>query len=318
LPVCPCYKHVGTILDWRGGASREVRARAGASSSALRELRGRVFRKELPRNVTVAAASAFCHSRLLYNAELLGALTSGQTSKLRHAYIAPLRAAMGMAFVSGPGAASDAEVFALAGKPSFERARQQTRLRFFARMLAVAPPQLLFLLDLEESWIGLLCLDLDELAAFLELEAPRAAVDMAWWKGYVAQRARWKGLIKRFALAATESDARVDVELDPPAASFAATAALSAMGSAASRSTCAASTAPCPWSTGRRQHSVAAPARAACGSSTHTAAWPATSDRCRRASITPSRCRAGRHPSLAKRDALSWRPWHGSQRSDRP
>jgi hypothetical protein len=80
----------------------------------------------------------------------------------------------------------------------------------------VAPPQLLFLLDLEESWIGLLCLDLDELAAFLELEAPRAAVDMAWWKGYVAQRARWKGLIKRFALAATESDARVDVELDPP------------------------------------------------------------------------------------------------------
>ncbi|CAK0904875.1 unnamed protein product [Prorocentrum cordatum] len=96
--VADVCRHLGSMVQDSGAMNAELAHRHHTQLGVLGGLKKAVFTRsnDLPVDTRVKYAAAFCHSRVLFHGAVLSALNAGNQKYLETAFMAPLRAAVGL------------------------------------------------------------------------------------------------------------------------------------------------------------------------------------------------------------------------------
>eukprot|EP00969_Alexandrium_andersonii_P255166 11279370-Alexandrium_andersonii.AAC.1 len=96
VPITHAYKHMGGQVTASGTPTPEVDARAAASISAMGVIRAGVLAQpRIPQQQRVSLYDSLAVSKLLFNAQVWGALTNQHLARLQSAYMRGFRVIAG-------------------------------------------------------------------------------------------------------------------------------------------------------------------------------------------------------------------------------
>ena len=161
LTAARAYKHLGSIFSADLSMALEVQHRTTCLTQTIGSLQQTVLSSSAVNLTTKCTLiGALCWSRLLYLCATWHSLRPGPRRTMNGAYMRVLRRAAGVTYDNGDASMSDMQVLVAVAAPSLPEILRLSRASYVPRLVKHAPRHLLVLLDVEQTWLNALRLDL--------------------------------------------------------------------------------------------------------------------------------------------------------------